>query len=248
MSKQVKTHKLSEAINPVPPSALSLRTRLPGWHPDAVDFEDPDQPGSKIRVNLFLEEAIGMEAVAGNPGQPRVLSFNAQFAEGADNSKWILGDALPAVDDPANSAFTRLLHDLARLARRYNAALYSLRRLKFNFDLFGGAHSFPPANVHSRDQDLSRLTKDELRPLIAAAEADWREKADAINDFVDAKSPEFKDPEKYQGFVFQAADMVEVNNYVVSMRVVVLFRPGPAQLIGSSSHVSISSAFSSSNP
>lgn len=237
MSKQTETHKLADWLNPTTPP-LSIKVRKPGWRPDAIDV-------SGKRTNLFLEEAIGGEKISGTSSL-KAIAFPVQFAEVKNNCAWVLGTALhsPVKGQP----FTILLNDLATLVRRYNAALYTLRRIKFYFDLYKGPHDYPPSNPHGRDKELAGLSKAEIAALIPPSENDWDSKTTELNDFLDARTDGFKDPERYLGFVFHAADMIEVNNYIVSMRVIVFDKPGTGELVGSSSHVSISSPFSSSSP
>ena len=95
----------------------------------------------------------------------------------------------------------------------------------------------PPKNPFG-DEDL---TADPviLKRMIRVAERDWKNVTKAIDDFIE--KGEFGSAK----LKVVAADMVEVNGYIVSMRVVATDLN--KRVSGSSSsHVSISSAFSSS--
>ncbi len=117
-----------------------------------------------------------------------------------------------------------------------------MRRLHFHENAVpaGGP---PPRNPHG-DKDSGNPLPDpespEFRQLVAGAEAEWSTAVDKLNELlaVDANSP------ISHGCGPTMADMVEVNGYIVSMRVVAERQGG--EVGGSeSSHISISSAFSS---
>src|SRR5262249_37036141 len=135
---------------------------------------------------------------------------------------------------------TSLIRELADLVRRYNASLYRLRRLHY-FTYFRKHKPWPPKNPHG-DPVLPPAVGKTLKDLVKDAERDWTKRV--IPDLVDfLNSPYFCGKKEYS---ILAADMIEVNNYIVSMRVVAVEENEDGEVGGSSSHVSISSAFSSS--
>jgi hypothetical protein len=83
--------------------------------------------------------------------------------------------------------------------------------------------------------------------MVEDAEADWIKVCDKVNDLLETAS---KDGNTF-GVKLLAADMIAANGYIVSMRVMVdggqsVGGAAPPEVDGSSSHVSVSSAFSSS--
>ena len=81
---------------------------------------------------------------------------------------------------------------------------------------------------------------------MADSERDWVKVTTDLNKFIEDAM------ERYNDSQLLAADMIEVNGYIVSMRVVITpLNPPSSEMMhilehnGSSSHVSISSAFSS---
>jgi hypothetical protein len=231
------TFKLAKVKNQsFPPGQTStpftMRMRDPGWHPDATD------DGTGKREELFLEEAIGRDE------EGFLIPFGVPFLEPTPGdrdefNRWILGGAVP---DPApgETPLTSLVRELATACRRYNASLYRLRRLHYHFN--DPEDPLPPRNPHG-DPELPPVGTP-IDQLVADAERDWKTVViPKIHDLLDK-------PQSFSGKEIKvvAADMIEVNGYIVSMRVVARGVVEGAQIGGSSLHVSISSAFSSPVP
>ncbi len=225
-------------------------TRPPGWAPDTADLGGP-----KIKY-WFPNEAIGLRIVdpvskkkelipfktpkgnsvdfdePGTPGHP------ATPQERLDFLSWILGADLTKPTDPKDDqVFFNFLNELAPLVRRYNAALYWLRRVHYAANDPGDSPPMP-RNPHEPDQDNAPTPPLKTDPklktdYIPAAQQEWTKAIDALNAKL-SDGPVLIDIK---------ADMLEVNGYIVSMRVVC--NRADRQIGGSSSsHVSISSTFS----
>jgi hypothetical protein len=228
------------------PSPFTLDLRSAGWHPDATEDVKGD------RRELFIEEAIGLDSSGLIPfpvpkskdasGNDVPFKEPATSAEFAQFNRWILGGSIPDALT-GEAPLTSLLRDLAGWCRRYNASLYRLRRLHFVAYNPDQTAPIPPKNPHG-DPDLPPTGGVTLAQLIADAEANWRDiVVPGMNQLLD-------EPQTYGSHTIEviAADMVEVNGYIVSMRITVRDVVAGGQIGGSSSHVSISSAFSSSAP
>jgi len=147
---------------------------------------------------------------------------------------------LPSNPTPEDQDFFDFLTELANQARRYNAALYWLRRLHFYQKAQGT--DFPPYNPNGDEVIDPTIIFGQFLALVNRAEVRWGLEIDKMNGLLNGLSPLVK------GFKHTKADMVEVNGYILSMRVVSQKVPfqSPKELGGSSSsHISISSAFSS---
>jgi hypothetical protein len=226
------------SAQPTPPSDL-------GDHPSGSNFKPgrlklprwlPDQ-----RVEggfyLFPEEAVRKDKNKGLEAFPPPGYFPGPFEEGS----WILG--VPFKKDP-KSLFDTLIDNILSAVRRYNAALYWMRRLHFHEKaiLLNIPISFPPPRNPNGDKDggptddLTKWTTGAFKTAIGNAQTDWKNITDQLNDLLFAK-PDPNFPQIW-------ADMIQVNGYIVSMRVVAA--PDAKEMGGSSSsHISISSAFSS---
>ncbi|HEY0549681.1 MAG TPA: hypothetical protein VGF13_08770, partial [Verrucomicrobiae bacterium] len=165
-------------------------------------------------------------------------------------NKWILGDPIP---QPAinEKPFIKMIRDLAMHVRRYNASLYRLRRL--HYYVYSGNDplqpGMPPRNPFGDLPDpIPQLGSPEFQIRIEKAEYDWEKVTKDIDAFIERKSST-----AYGGLEVVAADMSEVNGYIVSMRLIAEVpskksKSGgiePEEVGGSSSHVAITSAFSS---
>ena len=247
---QTNTYGLASISSADPQTPFSLPVRMPGWFPDGADL------GQRHRQRLFPEEVIGRKKSG------YYESFPVHFLDNnEDSKKWILGSKLVRTKHAPDGEkpLTRFVRRLALRIRQYNASLYRLRRLHFYWDYKDKAHPviWPPPNPvesHPSIPDPSDLIG--FSNLVKEAETDWSKVCDQVNGLLEEASG---DNSSYKVKLL-AADMVAVNGYVVSMRVVVQkpgagkqsIRPvsGPVALREpgvSSSHVSISSAFSSSS-
>jgi hypothetical protein len=239
MSKKTTTHKLGEIKNQFGPAAaiFTMQRRIPRWHPDA------DDDGSGGRKELHIEEAIRVNSSGKFERFPVPTSAGHAFeeptgaADGAVFNRWILGGKIEE-QRPGESALTKLLRDLAVLVRRYNASLYRLRRLHFFLNAPAGS-PLPPRNP-AGDEELPPTGGRTIEDMVKDAEKDWKKVTKEIDDFIDNRPPH---PTGLRNIM---ADMVEVNGYIVSMRVVTNATDERPVIGSSSSHVSISSAFSSS--
>lgn len=229
------TRKLGR-IEDTPSTVFGYRRRDPGWHTDAA--------GETVREEVFIEEAIEEKGGIFRPFPVPQVPSGEPFAEPTTNSskdrlkfqEWILGGK---IDTSATaSAFSKIIAELARLARNYNASLYHLRRIQYAADHPTSIQPTPNPHGGNGPVDPNDAAQ------VAAARRDYEKCTKAIDDFIELEQDNHK---------LIAVDMVEVNNYIVSMRVIATktVAPGGAALeIGgsSSSHVSVSSAFSSSSP
>jgi hypothetical protein len=227
--KPTETYKMSSTVPDVS-GIFTLPIRLPGWHPDGISDKKP-QP-------VFPDEAL--KCVSRKTGK-KFIPFNPLKR----GTKWILGSKIKR---SAKKDFPAMVWDLAHLVRKYNASLYSLRRLHL-YNISKGTIKMKQ-NQHGGDPDLPNgfLGISDRKKLAKAAEADWKSVITQINTFLDEQNM------STYALKLVAVDMVEVNGYIVSMRVVsnnmdsegnspVNELPG-----SSSSHVSINSRFSSSVP
>jgi hypothetical protein len=248
--------------------------RIPGWHPDADVLEDPKTKKCNPK-SLFLAEALfksdSTQRYGPFPAPGQTTGARIPFSEPLPNAtdadwrsfnKWMLGGGLPRQQDDVRRepVMTTLLRQLAVLARRYNASLYRLRRLhlfvygKKDGDPDDYVPQLPPRNPFG-DPELPPKSGETIKDVVGAAENDWDTVTTAIENFIcNVTKHEYVklgSDGKEQVFIASivAADMVEVNGYLVSMRVIAKVE-GEIQTekIGgaSSSHISISSAFSSS--
>jgi hypothetical protein len=221
-----------------PSTPFTLPVRQPGWFPDGADI------GTKKGKRLFLEE------VAGITDTGLTQSFPVEFDYTGKSKKWLLGSR---IDTTQTDDFTNLVRRLAVKVRQYNASLYRLRRLHFYWDYKDQDSrlvNFPQANPHGDPKTEPDPTNDlpGFKKMVNDAEADWTKVTDQVNDLLETAS---SDGNNF-GVTLLAADMIAANGYIVSMRAVANppSNPGmpPPEPGGSdSSHVSISSAFSSSS-
>jgi hypothetical protein len=216
------------------PGPFKRRVRAPGWYPDAESSKD-------VKCGrLFLEEVIGKKKNSYLESLPVPFGGHPE-----DSKRWALGSRLITKDDLPDNAtqedkdFLEFVRGLARLARTYNAALYDLRRLHFYWDYrkTPAGVIWPPPNPHGKQRGIPNLSTmdqagDPFNDWVKAAEEDWRTACRDLNKTLETLS-------------LLAADMVCVNNYIISMRVVT---QTTKEVGGSSSHVSLSSAFSSPSP
>jgi hypothetical protein len=207
---------------------------MPGWHPDA---DDKSSTGNQ-REELFLEEGILYRNKKFHP-------FPVQFGASA-GPDWILGGSIP---EPASGEppLTTLTRALALQVRRYNASLYRLRRLHYYKHSGNDPATDPMPERNPTDglpDPLPPINSSAFDTLVGLAEANWSTVVSEIDMFLD---------QSHGGLTILAADMIEVNGYVVSMRVIadtpsnveIRTKLRTLEVGGSSSHVSISSAFSS---
>ncbi len=256
----VLTYGLEEVTNGSDPNSSThtskLRIRPPFWYPDGrpvagtpppADHTQPDQ-----RNRLFHEEVVGKNGA-------QQLGFPVEFEYKGLSTKWILGGRIadPTEYDPNSEQrlFTYMVTDLARLVRNYNASLYRLRRLHFCAKY--NKASWPRANPDGDPDPNGGDAKDPVSDghfngRRDAAETNWCTVTDALNTFLqNAKNNGYTSQSTPGRLMLQGNDMIAVNGYIVSIRVVVRTPPEPGQMraleiTGSSSHVSIRSPFSSS--
>jgi hypothetical protein len=251
--------------------------RMPGWYPDAIpistrDGTEPEYvfPDEAIKY-VSPGEALSRSVPAGFypfpvPHSEDIHGTDTPFLEPKDASdwtrfnRWIYGHAIP---EPARgeALLTTLIRHLADHVRRYNAALYRLRRLHF-YNTVSSRNSgpsptipLPPQNPHGDPSDfpLPAPDSDRFCELAKDAEKEWTTVTTVLNAFIEAEFPppgSTPPGSNAPKLKIEAADMIEVNGYIVSMRVVASDPEKPVrpnEVGGSSSHVSVSSAFSSSS-
>lgn len=232
-------------IDAAKPRRSLPRTRKPGWHPDKQN----DQ-GSVFTV--YPEEAL---LGIGNKFEPFAPFF--EETSSAPNAQW-LGRVLEPPANPSNLDFTSYLWAIANAVRRYNADLYFLRRLHFIENGEPIAGDLPKRNPNGdKDDPASGKPIPDPKADPGAFAAFVGDACEKFNDSVDQLNNLLNSGTPPTGLAFPftntIADMVEVNGYIVSMRII---SPEPVtekltiQQIGgsSSSFVYIPSPFSSSYP
>jgi len=235
---QTNTYGLSSLSSPdLSTPFSSLPVRLPGWFPDGADW------GNSKHQRVFPEEVIGITRAGLQASQ-----IDRKYDKGS-SAQWILGFPIPK---PAQGekALTTLIRDLAVVVRKYNASLYRLRRLHFHWrykNSTSGQVVWPDPNPPF-DPGYPNPNAADFKKTVKQADAHWNNVNDQLNKFLD-DAAEKGYPGQTPKVALIAADMVAVNGYIVSMRVVVE-KPlkdteKPKEIGGSSSHVSISSPFSS---
>jgi len=234
----------------------TLRVRPPMWHPDGSPPEgnqDENLPkDDKGRWQVFSEEVIGKC----KDGAYR--SLPVEFEYKGFSKKWILGDRILDLGEPAAQGhvkFTKLVRELAVKFRKYNASLYRLRRIHYCNKYFGPQHKprWPHANPDGGDgwddKDPTAGTPKDIADRIDKAEQNWCTVTDGLDGFLEKAKVGYPIDDSTATILLAGLDTVAVNGYVIALRVVVQPTPGSIQLLqvdGSSSHVSISSPLSSS--
>jgi hypothetical protein len=240
--------------------SFNLRQRDPGWMPDMIHSTMPNESDER----LFPDEAIGLtnspasklipfQTPKGKNANGAYQDFsdplpNATAEERNEFNKWILGHPLEKPKtgaQPSDIEFYNYLTDLFMMCRRYNASLYRMRRLHI------ATHPLFPSDglvPNPTDLQLKELPDTKDLPIynkaIKDAEKDWELVTGELRDKLKLSNVKWGDKTVKQVF----ADMVEVNNYIVSARIIVEFIPEPSTEEyggGSSSHISISSPYSS---
>lgn len=228
--------KLGETKDPRKPFLLKMR--MPDWHTDA-----DEDPNTQERLDLFPEEALGKNKIGAIP----YLISNFDVHAAPSPNGWLGGKVLPPdFESPGvpKATFNTLIFELAKCARNYNSTLYLYRLYHFASD-YGNAQPhtnpngpkrgglpFPPPNPN--DPNFDKYAQE--------IEARWKSAAKELDQLLDPSETE----QSYSYTVF--ADMVQVNGFIISMRVVAV-PAGPGkrflEISGSSSHVSIDYPFSS---
>jgi hypothetical protein len=158
---------------------------------------------------------------------------------GASSHKPVPNSVMPEASSPvsilggelvvrAGNKFELFLSTLQQLCRNYNADLYKLRDVMFRQD-----HRFPP-EAHIQEEFGKAK---EMFDLSAERLADWLAQHD----------PEYHDGNKH--FQRLAVEFVKINDYIASIRAGATEEVpgmGAEYVYSSSSHVSISSMFGSS--
>lgn len=243
-----RKHSFGSYTPEVPGSPFTLLKRMPGWEDPAI--KDP----SGTNESCFLEEAVGKDnlkhlvpfpvpaPIGGNPfDEPSKPAIPNDYKNTLEFNRWILGNELPPKPKPGQSEplLSTIIRKLAVLARNRNASLYRLRKLHYFQDHPKEAQ--PPPNPTDKTSNISE------------AEINWKANIKAVDDFLNTQTI----PIKKKGiaginasFKFLTAELIEVNNYIVSMRLVIEYpiRHKGKELNGSSSHTSLTSPFSSSSP
>jgi len=217
------TTKLAEIVAESSDSPFKLHKRMPGWRSDCA-YELTGQC-----CQTFLEETIGTDNSV-----PAPIPFNVQLDD--NNPVSWLGGTIPDPHSSPNSVdgqYIDVIRSVANLARNYNATLYSLRR--FHYYKKFSRDDMPVNKTNPEDPEtFGDLTPDVFNSKASIAESQWREAAEKLDAYLDSKP---------HGFAL-IVDMIEVNGYIVSIRVVTSKKGKLEEIDGSSSQVSLSSAFS----
>ncbi len=221
-----------------PEEGSNLARRMPGWLPDLWDLPVPNPVGGVIAFPqaFFIEEMLGLTSAPAYRGEEVKVPFAVPLS-GVSNSKWILGHRLHELHPKTGaelppalwSEFNQWLRKLSKLARNYNASLYRLRRLHLK---------------HQKNKwDMDPLPTDGLKQWdIDGAEKEFMDRAFDLKGHLKPNPDPNSVPRRI-------VEMIQVNGYIVSFRVVDIEtrrNPNFREFGGSeSSHISLSSAFSS---
>jgi hypothetical protein len=231
----------------------TLRIRPPLWHPDG---SSPDggapatggHPQGQPRKQVFQEEFVGLVAK-----DKKMHSLPVEFEYKGLSKKWILGGSLVDPPPKGHEDFTALVRALAVKVRKYNASLYRLRRIHYcNKFKDQTKAQWPHPNPDGKED--TDPTSGDVSERVWNAEKNWCDVTDELDGFLEtAKTSGYPyDPNNstvVPTVKLVGLDMTAVNDYIIAMRVVVQAKiPGPPEVGGSSSQVSISSPFSSSAP
>jgi len=273
MKRKPRGNHESKKIGPVGEQPMGnasafaqLRRRMPGWRCDTLDRlfdEEYFYPEQLLRVKSGMYDPFGhvnptadiLKEPPPAPASSNPNDVQAWQAQWLVFNTWVLGAPLNTTNP---STFDQFLAEIGKRVRRYNAALYWMRRLHFHEN--DQPISKPPAyNEHGdKQKDLPDLSttqgKKDFQTLVDNAINEWEGAVQALNEILAGEG-------QWAGTEFEStgADMIEVNGYIVSMRIIskieddgdsVRGRHPPAHMMevggSSSSHISISSAFSSS--
>lgn len=243
-----------QSPKPASIKGFALRTRPPGWMPDTIT-----QSGT-AREHLTPDEALGnvggrQQAFANPLGHSL---FQPVPGDPSAFDAWVLGVPLTAPPAGQPTEFYELLVALCSAIRRYNSTLYWLRRLRFHASAPKG--SKPPEPNPGGPLDERRFPTPESLPdpasldfmqLAKSAEAEWTAAVDNLREHLAPGSS----VRETHPFATISADMVEMNGYIASTRVIVSPIPtsathttaGPEESSSSSSssssHISLSSGY-----
>jgi hypothetical protein len=224
-----------EIVDQPPGSAFKGKRRVPGWLSHKTLFN-----GEYVFPDEALKTSPAGIVAFPPPGGDQNAFVEPLPSDDAETrnrfNSWILGS--PFINS-GKGLFDPLLERIANCVRNYNAALYWMRRLHL---LENAEHidTPPPRNPHGDKDDppMPPGTKPTAEQILNAQE-DWKTAVNNLDKALEPPSPLFQQ-------IF--ADMIQVNGYIVSMRVVAQLAPPGSEFGGSSSsHISISSAFSSSS-
>jgi hypothetical protein len=217
---------------------FQLPVREPGWYPDATDTN-----AARGQV-VFPEEACQYTKETGAIPFPVPFSDDTPIPNPDDPTNgWILGGPIPdSPDDPKTYRFATLIREIARRVRLYNTSLHQLRRLHFK-------KKFNLAPTQNPDGDTRPVPEDptckEFLKMAYDAELAWICANKCLNDLLDNGG----EAEGTFNHRIVAADMVQVNNYIVAVRLVANQIPPDGEVSvfeaggSSSSHFAISSPF-----
>jgi hypothetical protein len=233
-----------------PRDPFTAHMRMPDWHSDAiVDLTDENW------LELFPEEGLGIVKPKTQEGiAPFLIKDFLKDSSKPWETGWLGGSLPTAGVNP--SKFNEYLLELAARARIYNFLLYFLR-LSHTF------HDFKKEAIILPDEDDALKEHLELIKLILGTsdptdppneaicnrlETCWQEAARDLNCLLEEK--EFCE----KGFKNVYADLIQVNGFIVSMRVVATQKEpstlrrkpldqGAFEVSGSSSHVSLNRPF-----
>lgn len=199
-------------------SPFTLPRRLPGWHSDSTVKKT--DISIHERAILYPEEALE-HSPKGAFLPPPIPEFDGvPFAEPSAEThpeewlkyirRWIVGNPIVETD---SKEFYLLLLELAQLARNYNADLYRLRRLHYYHLAATGAAEgpLPPRNPHGEVDDPEPRNPVKFAEQVRDAETHWKHSTAAIDAYINGE---------HRGLKIATADMVEVNSYIVSMRII----------------------------
>lgn len=216
------THHTEEhkRLGPIknPKYGFNLRQRSLRWQPDEIYYGNPTHEA------IYPEETLAATLLGpGIPGAAERTPFQPPIDGRASN--WVLGHPF----NSSGSDFDIYIEELCKLIKFYNRALYRLRKLHLESEL-----------NHAQMADLP----DDPPMSITQAEDDYKLACKNLRKQLQKKSKGMR----------IVADCVEINGYIISVRVIYeiftgetlqakkkVLQPGGS----SSSHISISSAFSS---
>ena len=201
-----------------PESPFNLPRRLPGWHSDST-VRTTDL-ALQEHVSLYPEEALAQSSRGVFLPPPCPEFEGVPFAEPSEKShpeewltylrKWVVGSPIVETD---NKEFYHLLLELAQLARNYNADLYRLRRLHYYHLAANGSATgpLPPRNPHGELDDPEPKDAVKFAEQVRVAETNWKRSTATLDAYLAGT---------HRGLKVRTAEMIEINQYIVSMRII----------------------------
>ncbi|HTG45591.1 MAG TPA: hypothetical protein VK633_13795 [Verrucomicrobiae bacterium] len=210
-------HKKLGRVGPSPNDPLlNMRKRMPGWYPDEIDHKDktPEDDQNDPDPAGDKHEVLFPEEALMQPLGSKYVPFQPGLLKTIeDATRWTFGQPLNSKPD---DEFDERLDGLLTKIREYNVRLYDMRW-----------HHLHLAGNTNPNENLTIIScQHEQDP--AAAQDKWCQAVRALRKYLH---------EDHKNMII---DVVEVNKYIVSVRVIEMMASAPGtmrtlQLGGSSS-------------